>query len=292
MIGIMKFDSKVNILVWMAIWLVMSCICHSAACYHFYYMEQWGTFFYDSAEAWQTLCESGGITVLMAEFLQQFFYYGVGPLIFGALMTVVAWAQGKMVKGVPRYLGCITAMTMLVSLTSNMGCLFSGSVSLVLVMLLLVMLLRANKIWKCLAVVLLFCIVRKNSLVRQGNEGTALAYLPWVTAAVIFLIQIFVKYIQAYVDKHHLVASMADRKKKVVGLSLQAFLVFGSSAMLFGCYYQAKDEYMKKIFCCVRHSNGMRLSIVAIAVVARSMSPFNYVATWHWRRRANWGKSS
>ncbi len=249
----MKFDSKVNVLVWMAIWLVMSCICHSAACYHFYYMEQWGTFYYEGAEAWQTLREPGGITVLIAEFLQQFFYYGAGPLIFGALMTIVAWAQGMMVKESPRYLGCITAITMLLSLTSNMGCLFSGSVSLVLVMLLIVMVFRANKIWKCFAVVLLLCIVRKNNLVRQGNEGTALAYLPWVTATIIFLIQIFIKHFLVYTNKHHLVASMSNKKKMIVGMSLQAFLVIGCSSMLFYYYYQAKNEYMKRIFYYVRH---------------------------------------
>lgn len=146
----MKLGLKVNVWIWMAIWLVLSCICHSAACYHFHYMEQWGTFYYEGAEAWQMLCMSGGIIVLIAEFLQQFFCYGAGPFVFGALMTVVAWSQGKMVKGSPRYLGCVTAITMLLSLTSNMGILLSGSVTLALTTLLVVILFRGNKIWKCL----------------------------------------------------------------------------------------------------------------------------------------------
>lgn len=249
----MRLGLKVYGWTWVAIWLVMSCICHSAACYHFYYLEQWGTFYYDGAEAWRTLCQQGGVMVLMAEFLQQFFCYGAGPFIFGALMTAVAWAQGKLVKGSPRYLGCVTAITMLLSLTSSMGCLFSGSVTFAWTMLLLVMLFRANKIGKCLAVVLLLCTVRESNLVRQGNEGTALAYLPWATAAVILLLQIFIKCFWIYRNKHHLVTSMSDRKKMLAGVGLQVFLVVGSSALLFGRYYQAKDEYMKKMYYFVRH---------------------------------------
>ena len=237
----------------MAIWLIMSCICHSSAAYHFYYMEQWGTFYYEGAEIWRTLCNPGGITVLTAKFLQQFFCYGTGPFIIGTLMTVVAWAQSMMVKGAPRYLGCVTGIAMLLSLISNMGCLFSGSVTFTMAMLLLVILFRANKTGKCLAVVLLLCIVRESNLVREGSEGVAWAYLPWATAAVILLLQISIKYILVYIAKHHLSTPMRDWKKMMIGMALQIFFVIGSGAVLFNNCYQAKDEYMKKMFYFVRY---------------------------------------
>ena len=153
---------KVNVMIWMVIWLVMGCICHSAASYHFYYMEQWTTFYYEGDLAWQTLCKPGGITVLVAEFLQQFFCYGLGPVIFGGLMTLVAWGQSQLVKGAPRDLGCVTAVAMLLTLTSSNGSLLSGSVTFVCAMLLVAMVCRAHKILKCLAVVLLLCCFPNN----------------------------------------------------------------------------------------------------------------------------------
>lgn len=241
-------------MIWMAIWLIMGCICHSAASYHFYYMEQWSTFYYEGDQVWQTLCKPGGITVLMAEFLQQFFCYGLGPVIFGGLMTLVAWAQGMMVKGAPRYLGCITAVSMLLTLTSSNGSLLSGSVTFVCAMLLMAMVCRAHhKIWKVLAVVLLLCIVRKDNLVREGNEDAALVYLPWAIAADVFVLQIFLKHIKSYKAKSHLMASMKPRRKMALALGFQVIMVVGASAALFATSYSAKDQYMKKIYYYVRH---------------------------------------
>ncbi len=237
----------------MAVWFVMSCICHSAACYHFYYLEQWTTFYYEGDQVWQTLCKPGGITVLIAEFLQQFFCYGLGPVIFGGLMTLVAWTQAVMVKGAPRYLGCITAVAMLLALTSSNGCLLSGSVTFVCAMLLLAMVCRTHKIWKCLAVVFMFCVIRKDNLVRGGAENEAQVYLPWVTAVIVFLLQIFARQLKLYQAKHHSFVSMKQGKRNVLALGSQLIVVVGVMASLFATCYSAKDQYMKKIYYYVRY---------------------------------------
>lgn len=241
-------------MIWMVIWLIMGCICHSAASYHFYYMEQWTTFYYEGDLAWQTLCKPGGITVLVAEFLQQFFCYGLGPVIFGGLMTLVAWGQSQLVKGAPRYLGCVTAVAMLLTLTSSNGSLLSGSVTFVCAMLLVAMVCRAHKILKCLAIVLLLCVVRKDNLVREGNEETALIYLPWATAAVVFLLQIFLRQLKFYKAQFGTAtASQLTRKRMALDLGLQLIVVVGASAALFATSYSAKDQYMEKIYYYVRH---------------------------------------
>ncbi len=244
---------KVKVIIWMAIWLVMGCICHSAACYHFYYMEQWTTFYYEGDQAWHTLCQPGGVTVLTAEFLQQFFCYDCGPAVFGGLMTLVAWAQGMLVKGGPGYLGCITAVAMLITLTSGKGCLLSGSVTLVYAMLLLAMVCRARKILKCVAAVLLVCVVRKDSLVRDGNEDAVLVYLPWATAAVVFLFQISARRLTLYRAKRQTATPMKAGRRTALVLGIQAILVVGLSAALFATFYSAQKQYMEKMYYYVRH---------------------------------------
>lgn len=42
----------------------------------FYYMEQWNTFYWDGDAICQTLSQSGGVTLLLADFLMQFFAMG------------------------------------------------------------------------------------------------------------------------------------------------------------------------------------------------------------------------
>lgn len=108
-------------MIWLGIYIIFVFVCHSIATYHFYYMEQWNTFYWDGDAICQTLSQSGGVTLLLADFLMQFFCYGAGPFVFGFLMTLVAYAQSLWVKEGARCLGCITAVAMLMTLTSSMA---------------------------------------------------------------------------------------------------------------------------------------------------------------------------
>lgn len=228
---------------WLVIWLVMIGVCHSAAAYHFYYLEQWGTFYYEGNMMWQLLHR---LPLVVADFLVQFFYYGAGPVIFASLMTLVAWAQNKMMETRFPYLGCITAMTMLLTLTANVACLLAGSVCFTLAMLLMVVLFRCHKILKVVAVFLLFWLVRKEYLVRDGQELPAIAYLPWATAAILLVVQFLVKKLDAW-------AQAQTKKQKAFGWVAQGILVVGVSVALFANLYQAQEEYMKKIYYFVHH---------------------------------------
>ena len=115
-----------KLMIWFGICIVFVCICHSAATYHFYYLEQWNTFYWDADAVCQTLAKPGGVAIVLADFLMQFFCYGAGPVVYGILMTLVAYAQSLWVKEGARYLGCITAVAMLLTLVSNMSCLLAA----------------------------------------------------------------------------------------------------------------------------------------------------------------------
>ncbi len=225
-------------MIWLGIYIVFVCVCHSAATYHFYYMEQWNTFYWDVDTVCQTLSMSGGLAILMADFLMQFFSYGAGPFVFGLLMTLVAYAQSLWLKDGGRYLGCITAVAMLMTLISNMANLLAGSVCFTIVMFLMAVVLRCRKWLKVVAIILIALLVRKNCLVREGTELTLMSYLPWMTAGVVFLLQVFSRYVLRYVGKYNLLAQMVE--------------VIGVSVAFFASCYDAKEEYMKKIYCFVR----------------------------------------
>lgn len=65
--------------VWLGIYILMVCICRSAGSYHFYYMEQWQTFYWDADALKSALLTQGALGTWMADFLVQFFYYGAAP---------------------------------------------------------------------------------------------------------------------------------------------------------------------------------------------------------------------
>lgn len=235
----MKKIKNTKLVTWLGIFIIFVCVCHSLATYHFYYMEQWNTFYWDGDAICQTLSQSGGISLLLADFLMQFFCYGAGPFIFGFLMTLVAYAQSLWARTGPQYLGCVTAVMMLVTLTSNMANLLSGSVCFVIVMFLMSVVLRSRKWLKIVAVALLALLVRKNCLVRDGTELNLMFFLPWITAGGVFLLQIFLRNVQRYVGKYDLLA--------------QLIMVVGMSVILIVSNYDAKEEYMKKIAYYVRY---------------------------------------
>lgn len=228
-----------KLMIWLGICIVFVCICHSAATYHFYYLEQWNTFYWDADAVCQTLAKPGGVAIVLADFLMQFFCYGAGPVVYGILMTLVAYAQSLWVKEGARYLGCITAVAMLLTLVSNMSCLLAGSVCLVMIMFLVAVVLRCRLWLKVVAVAMIALVVRRNCLVREGSALNFMAYLPWLMAVVVGVLQLCYVYLQKQLGKY--------------GLMAQCVVVLGAVVVLFVSSYQAQDEYMKKIYYYVRH---------------------------------------
>lgn len=228
-----------KLMIWLGICIVFVCICHSAATYHFYYLEQWNTFYWDADAVCQTLAKPGGVAIVLADFLMQFFCYGAGPVVYGILMTLVAYAQSLWVKEGARYLGCITAVAMLMTLVSNMSCLLAGSVCLVMIMFLVAVVLRCRLWLKVVAVAMIALVVRRNCLVREGSALNFMVYLPWLMAVVVGVLQLCYVYLQKQLGKY--------------GLMAQCVVVLGAVVVLFVSSYQAQDEYMKKIYYYVRH---------------------------------------
>ncbi len=235
----MKQMINSKLLIWLGIWILFACVCHSAAAYHFYYMEQWSTFYWEVDAVCQTLSKPGGLCLLVADFLMQFFCYGAGPVVFALLMTLAAYAQSLWLKEGPGYLGCITAVAMLMTLTSNMACLLAGSVCLTMVMFLMAVVFRCRMWLKIVALALIVGLVRKEGLVREGTELNGMVCLPWITAGVVFVLQLLYRYVRKYIGRFHWVA--------------QLLLVAGACAGFFLSCYRAQDEYMKKIYYYVRH---------------------------------------
>lgn len=228
-----------KLMIWLGICIVFVCICHSAATYHFYYLEQCNTFYWDADAVCQTLAKPGGVAIVLADFLMQFFCYGAGPVVYGILMTLVAYAQSLWVKEGARYLGCITAVAMLMTLVSNMSCLLAGSVCLVMIMFLVAVVLRCRLWLKVVAVAMIALVVRRNCLVREGSALNFMVYLPWLMAVVVGVLQLCYVYLQKQLGKY--------------GLMAQCVVVLGAVVVLFVSSYQAQDEYMKKIYYYVRY---------------------------------------
>lgn len=235
----MKQLIKSKQVIWFGICILFVCICHSAAAYHFYYMEQWNTFYWDADAVCQALPKPGGLALVMADFLAQFFYYGAGPIVYGILMTLVVYAQSLWVREGGRCLGCITAVAMLMTLTSNMAYLFAGSICFMVVMFLVAVVLRCRMWLKFIAVVLIVLLVRKNCLVREGTELRLMVFLPWLTAVVVGLLQVASVYLQKFLGKYVVLAQMV--------------IVVGAVVTFFLTCYQPKEEYMKKIYYYVRN---------------------------------------
>lgn len=154
-------------------------------------------------------------------------------------MTLVAYAQSLWVKEGARCLGCITAVAMLMTLTSSMANLLAGSVCFTMVMFLMAVVLRCRKWLRIVAIIMIAFLARKNCLVRDGTELNFMVFLPWITAGGVFLLQIFSRNVLRPVGKYNLLA--------------QLVMVVGMSVILIASCYDAKEEYMKKIAYYVRY---------------------------------------
>lgn len=69
-----------KLMIWLGICIVFVCICHSAATYHFYYLEQWNTFYWDADAVCQTLAKPVGWLLYWQTSLCSSSVMGRGPL--------------------------------------------------------------------------------------------------------------------------------------------------------------------------------------------------------------------
>jgi hypothetical protein len=71
------------------LWLALSVFLQSVYRFHFYHIEQYQLFLFDDAYIFSTLQKIGGLSLLIYEFLAQFFIYPyAGALILSTLLTI------------------------------------------------------------------------------------------------------------------------------------------------------------------------------------------------------------
>ena len=240
--------------VWLGIYILMVCICRSAGSYHFYYMEQWQTFYWDADALKSALLTQGALGTWMVDFLVQFFYYGAAPFIYGFLMWLVAYGLSCIPNHRLPYLGILPAMAMLLVQVADMQCSLSYSISLALAMSMLAVAFWFKKPFLRLVAViaslaLFLWIFGTQGFYRPGSEVTLKAYLPWILSLVIVLIKVLLAYLPAaWMGKNS-----SWCKKPWIGIAAQLLVAVAGSAAMFVSLYHAQDEYMKKIYYYVRH---------------------------------------
>lgn len=240
--------------VWLGIYILMVCICRSAGSYHFYYMEQWQTFYWDADALKSALLTQGALATWMVDFLVQFFYYGAAPFIYGFLMWLVAYGLSCIPNHRLPYLGILPAMAMLLVQVADMQCSLSYSISLALAMSMLAVAFWFKKPFLRLVAViaslaLFLWIFGTQGFYRPGSEVTQKAYLPWILSLVILLIKVLLAYLPAaWMGKNS-----SWCKKPWIGIAAQLLVAVAGSAAMFVSLYHAQDEYMKKIYYYVRH---------------------------------------
>lgn len=161
---------KKNLLLlgWTVVFLVLFLSLQQIAAYHFFFMEEWQTFFYDSTFISSVLFQPGGFAQLAADYLIQFFCVPYcGALIFAIVLTLSAALTGMLLdKLAPQFhcsfLGLLPVITFLF-LQLNINYQLSGTLAYLLCVasLYVVVCLKSVK-WRvisaCLAAFLLFVL--------------------------------------------------------------------------------------------------------------------------------------
>ena len=87
-----------RITIWTAIFLLLFAFIQIIAQYHFFYMEQWQTFYYESSFIKNVLLQPGGLAFLSADFLVQFFCLPYcGALLLSLLLLVTAYYLSRII---------------------------------------------------------------------------------------------------------------------------------------------------------------------------------------------------
>lgn len=124
-----------RIITWCIIFLLLFVSLQTMAQYHFFYMEQWQTFFYESSFIKSVLLQPGGFAFLSADFLIQFFCIPYcGALLLSSVLLIIAIFIGKVIDNiVPNlhitYLGVIPAISLLFLQIGNVNYHMAGTVA-------------------------------------------------------------------------------------------------------------------------------------------------------------------
>ncbi len=103
--------------------------------YHFFYMEQWQTFFYESSFIKKVLLQPGGLAFLFADFLIQFFCIPYcGSLLLAFILLIIAFFTGKVIDNIiPHihisYLGVLPAISLSFLQIGNVNYHMAGTVA-------------------------------------------------------------------------------------------------------------------------------------------------------------------
>ena len=173
-----------NILFFILLWLILSVFLQSVYKFHFYHIEQYQLFLFDNDYVFSTLKKAGGLSLLLYEFLAQFFIYPyAGALITSTLLTVTGFLIHIILRRIDKdstfvYLWSLLPVFSLLFIQLDFNYFMQGTIAYLMALLLL------YAYWKL-----------GNIRWRLGYAVLAAFFLFWWggSVAVLFVISIFVK---------------------------------------------------------------------------------------------------
>ncbi|HCC52453.1 MAG TPA: hypothetical protein DEQ30_10665, partial [Porphyromonadaceae bacterium] len=173
-----------NILFFILLWLILSVFLQSVYKFHFYHIEQYQLFLFDNDYVFSTLKKAGGLSLLLYEFLAQFFIYPyAGALITSTLLTVTGFLIHIILRRIDKdstfvYLWSLLPVFSLLFIQLDFNYFMQGTIAYLMALLLL------YAYWKL-----------GNIRWRLGYAVLAAFFLFWWggSVAVLFVLSVFVK---------------------------------------------------------------------------------------------------
>ncbi len=155
-----------RIITWSVVFMLLFVFLQIMAQYHFFYMEQWQTFFYESSFIKGVLLQPGGFAFLSADFLIQFFCIPYcGALLLALVLLIIAFFTGKIIDNIiPNlhisYLGIIPTISLLFIQITNVNYHMAGTIAFMFMILALYYYTRI----KSLKAQIVYCIILSVAL--------------------------------------------------------------------------------------------------------------------------------
>lgn len=219
-----------NILFFILLWLILSVFLQSVYKFHFYHIEQYQLFLFDNGYVFSTLKKVGGLSLLLYEFLAQFFIYPyAGALITSTLLTVTGFLIHIVLRRIDKdsifvYLWSLLPVFSLLFIQLDFNYFMQGTIAYLMALLLL------YAYWKL-----------GNIRWRLGYAVLAAFFLFWWggSVAVLFVISIFVKELCSGLSRSYLFLIPCAEVLLLACLSVRyAFIGEYRFAVLPDMYYQ------------------------------------------------------
>ncbi|MDR2680840.1 MAG: DUF6057 family protein [Tannerella sp.] len=175
---------KTDLLFYILLWLGLSAFLQSVFKFHFYHIEQYQLFLYDSTYIFSTLGKVGGCCLLAYEFLVQFFIYPyAGALITSTVLTVTGILACWLVRRMDRdssfaYFFSLLPVFGLLFIHFDFNYFMQGTIAFMLVLLSLAGYVKLNNVWLKEA---------------YAVTATVVLFLLGGSVAVLFALSVFVK---------------------------------------------------------------------------------------------------